>query len=122
MAHVKHTFCRICEPECPIIAEFDEGGQIAALRPNADHPSGGLACHKGLSFLEVHNDPDRLNWPQRRLNPRTQPRGDFMEVGWDEAMADIGPRIARLRDTYGPNAVAVYLGNPFEFNTAALLL
>jgi anaerobic selenocysteine-containing dehydrogenase len=112
MAHMKHTFCRICEPLCPIIARFDDGGQITELRPNPEHPSGGLACHKGLSILEIHNDPDRVNWPQRRLNPRTQARGDFAESGWDDAIADIGTRISRLPDSYGPNVLRFILAIP----------
>jgi anaerobic selenocysteine-containing dehydrogenase len=123
MTQRKHTFCRICEPACPLIAEFDEGGQLAALRPDREHPSGSIACHKGVSFLEVvHNDPDRVNWPQKRLNPKSEPRGVFAEIGWDAAMAEIGGRIRSLRDTYGPNAIGVYHGNPFSMNSAALLL
>ena len=122
MAHEKHTFCRICEPTCPLIAEFDEDGEISRLKPNLEHPSGGVACHKGLSFLDVHKDPDRLNWPQRRLNARHEDRGDFARISWDVAMAEIGRRLRDLRERHGHNAVAVYLGNPFAFNGAALMM
>ena len=122
MAHEKHTFCRICEPNCPIVAEFGEDGEISRLKPNLEHPSGGVACHKGLSFLDVHNDPDRLNWPRKRLNARLEDRGDFATISWDVAMAEIGQRIRDLREKHGHNAVAVYLGNPFAFNGSALLM
>jgi anaerobic selenocysteine-containing dehydrogenase len=122
MAHEKHTFCRICEPNCPVIAEFDDEGRISRLKPNLDHPSGGVACHKGLSFLDVHNDPDRLDWPRRRLNPRREDRGDFADISWDAAMEGIGARIRELREKHGHNAVAVYLGNPFAFNGSALVM
>jgi len=122
MADEKYTFCRICEPNCSIIAAFGADGEIAELKPNRDHPSGGVACHKGLSFLEVHRDPDRLNWPRKRLNARHEDRGAFVDVEWDAAMEEIGARIRLLQEAHGPNAVAVYLGNPFAFNASALLL
>jgi anaerobic selenocysteine-containing dehydrogenase len=113
MSATKYTYCRICEPHCSLIAEFDAQGKLCALHPDRSHPAGGIACHKGLSFLDVHNDPDRLNWPIRRTNPRSEERGNFEETDWDSAMADIGARLSAIRDQHGPNAIAFYLGNPF---------
>lgn len=121
MTERRHTFCRICEPNCPLVADIDDLGRVVHLSPNFDHPCKGIACHKGLSFLEVHNDPDRLDWPQRRRNPRTEARGDFVNVEWDDAATDIGDRIRAIRDKYGPASVAMYFGNPAAFNSAALL-
>jgi anaerobic selenocysteine-containing dehydrogenase len=118
----KLTFCRICEPACPMIAEIGDAGNVARLKPNPSDPIGGTPCHKGLSFLDVHNDPDRLNWPRKRLNPRSELRGEFQDVSWDAALAEIAARIGELRSKYGPNSVAIYNGNPFAFNGAALVL
>lgn len=117
----KHTFCRICDPHCPLLAEFDDKGKVIRLSPDFDHPSGGLACHKGLSYLEVHTNPDRLNWPQKRANPRSEVRGDFVETDWDAAMADIGRQLKSVRDRHGPDAVAVYMGNPWSFDASAIM-
>ncbi|MGY2488432.1 molybdopterin-containing oxidoreductase family protein [Cupriavidus sp. CP313] len=121
MAHTKPTFCRICDPHCPLQAEFDDRGKVIRLTPDAGHPSGGKACHKGLSYLDVHNHTDRLNWPQKRANPRTEVRGEFMETDWDAAMTDIGVRLRSVLDRYGPDSVAVYMGNPWSFDTSAFL-
>jgi len=53
------TFCRICEPLCPLVAEVGGEGEVVALHPDRDHPvSGGFACHKGTSFHQVHHDPN----------------------------------------------------------------
>ena len=122
MASTKPTFCRICEPNCPITAVFDDDGALTGLVPDMAHPSGGIACHKGLSFLEIHNDPDRLNAPQKRMNPKHEERGDFAAVGWDAAMDEIGARLKAVRARHGKESVAVYLGNPFAFNAAGLML
>ena len=32
------TFCRICEPLCPLVAETDGAGTVVALHPDHDHP------------------------------------------------------------------------------------
>lgn len=123
MAHVKHTFCRICEPLCPLIAEIDEADEIAALEPDRAHPvSKGFACHKGLGYLEVHNDTDRVNTALRRTNARSAFPGAFAPVSWDDAFADIGARLRAIRDQHGLNAIAVYYGNPVSLNSNAFPL
>ena len=122
MNKVKETFCRICEPFCPMLAEVDEEGKAVRLSPNVDHPYNSRPCHKGLSFLEVHNDPDRLNWPLKRLNPRTEPEGNFERVSWEAAIKGAGEKLNAVRDKYGKNAVAVYSGNPIMFNTRVSVL
>jgi anaerobic selenocysteine-containing dehydrogenase len=105
---------------CPLVAEVSDEGEVLSLRPDRDHPvSRGFACHKGLYYLDVHNDPDRLNTPLKRLNPRPEKPGRFEPVGWDEAFRDIGERLRGLRDRYGPDAIAVYAGNPIAFNSKA---
>jgi len=102
-------------------AEFDDSGKLIRLMPDRDHPSGGIACHKGLSYLDVHHHRDRLNWPQKRMNPRAEMRGEFVETDWDVAMADIGRRLKTVRDRYGPDSIAVYMGNPWSFDAPAFL-
>ncbi|MBV7477635.1 molybdopterin-dependent oxidoreductase [Pseudomonas sp. PDM31] len=121
MAVQKTTFCRICEPNCPMLAEIDDSGAILELKPNPDHPIGGVPCHKGLSFLRVHQDPDRLDWPQQRLNPRTDPRGSFQEVAWNSAIADIGEKLRQLREQFGANSIAFYAGNPTAMDGRSVL-
>ncbi|MBP0593263.1 molybdopterin-dependent oxidoreductase [Paraburkholderia sp. LEh10] len=121
MAQRKSTFCRICDPHCPLLAEFDDQGKVIRLSPDFSHPSGGVACHKGLSFLDVHHDPDRLNWPQKRMNGWSETRGEFFEIDWDSAMGDIGRRLKSIRDQFGPDSVAVYLGNPWSFDSSAFV-
>lgn len=119
----KHTFCRICEPLCPIVATVDDGGAVIKLEPDRDHPvSKGFACHKGLNFLQVHNDPDRVNQPLRRVNPKDELPAKFEPVSWDEAFADIGVRLRSIRDKYGPDALSVYFGNPVSLNSNAFPL
>jgi anaerobic selenocysteine-containing dehydrogenase len=109
-----HTFCRVCEPSCGLVAEV-EGGEIARLRPDREHPvTEGFACHKGLAGLDIHRDPDRLDHPERRGDD-----GRWRAIGWDTATAEIAGRVAELRDAHGPDAIGFYLGNPLAFNALA---
>jgi anaerobic selenocysteine-containing dehydrogenase len=119
MAKVVHTFCRICEPFCPLSAEVDDSGEVVKLRPDKEHPvSLGAACHKGLSYLEVHYDPDRPTSPLRRSNPRAEPIPVFEPISWTQAMDEIGERLRAIRNTWGANAIGTYAGQPAALNSA----
>jgi anaerobic selenocysteine-containing dehydrogenase len=105
------TFCRVCEPSCGLVAEVDEG-TLVGVRPDHDHPvTKGYACHKGIATLDIHNDPDRLTRPLRRSAD-----GTWMVQTWGDAMGDIARKLSAIVDEHGPDAVAMYTGNPLAFN------
>jgi formate dehydrogenase len=101
-------------------ATVDSAEEIVALEPNFDHPSKGVACHKGLAYIDLHHDPDRLNFPLKRKNPKTESQGDFERISWEAATNECAEKLKALIDEHGPNAVAVYSGNPQVFNARAL--
>lgn len=89
-----------------------EDGRLVSLRPDHNHPlSSGFACQKGIAFVEVQNDPDRVRTPLRR-----RADGAFEPVSWDEAMSDIAGRVGRIHRRQGPGAVGWYFGNPGAFS------
>ena len=110
---LRNTFCRVCEPSCALIAEVSDG-EIISLKPDRDHPvTKGFACHKGLATLDLHNDPDRLDYPLKKVGD------DFERVSWDEAARDIAEKLRAIKAKYGPDAVGSYTGNPLAFNALA---
>lgn len=114
MSSTHHTYCRLCEVGCGLVAEVEEG-RITRLRPDTEHPvTAGFACNKGLLSLDVHHDPARLDQPLRRSAD-----GSFGAETWDEALDDIATRLGAIIAEHGPAAVAVYLGNPTAFNATA---
>ncbi|QHG81900.1 MULTISPECIES: molybdopterin-dependent oxidoreductase [Rhodococcus] len=114
--HRVHTFCRLCEPACGLVATV-RNGAVGNLQTDPDHPiHKGFSCHKGVHFLEIHRDPDRLDRPLRRVNPRSEEVGEFVAVDWDDAVRDIADRLRDIRQRHGRNALAVYQGNPSAFN------
>lgn len=104
------TYCRLCEAMCGLVATVDNG-RVTSLAPDPDHPlSRGRACPKGLAFVEITNDPDRVLHPLRR-----NADGEFEQVSWDEALDDIAARLDAIRKKWGAEAIGHYLGNPVAF-------
>lgn len=111
------TFCRICEPSCGLVAEVEDG-RLQRLLPDKAHPvTRGFACHKGLGFAAIHQDPDRLDLPLRRDTQREPAR--FEPVSWDQAIDGIAAALRGIRERHGGEAIAGYFGNPSAFNTLA---
>ncbi len=108
----KRTFCRVCEPACGMIATV-QGDRLLKLEADRDHPvSQGFVCNKGIYGAEVHNDPDRLNQPLKKVGP-----GQFEPISWDQAATEIAARLKAIVDQHGGEAVGSYTGNPNAFNT-----
>ena len=120
MKRVEHTFCRICEPMCPMLAEINETGKVTRLSPNPEHPVGGIPCHKGLNWLPIHNDPDRLNWPLKRVNAKTAAKGEFERISWEQALTEIAEKLTAIREQHGKDAVSFWQGNPSAQNSRAM--
>jgi anaerobic selenocysteine-containing dehydrogenase len=96
----------LCEAICGLEFQF-EAQQLAAIRgDDADPFSQGHICPKGNAILDLESDPDRLKRPLLRHG------GEWNEIGWDEAFALAGERLASVQRAHGASAVGVYLGNP----------
>jgi anaerobic selenocysteine-containing dehydrogenase len=88
-----------------------EGDRITALEPDRDHVvTKGYACIKGLRYHQIHHSPDRLQAPLKRIGDR------FEEIGWPQALDEIGAKVRQLVRDYGGDSVAAYLGNPISFS------
>ncbi|MEM8768096.1 MAG: molybdopterin-dependent oxidoreductase [Pseudomonadota bacterium] len=108
----KRTFCRVCEPACGLVAHVEDD-TLVRLEADKDHPiSKGFVCNKGIYGAEVHNDPDRLSHPLKRVGP-----GQFEEISWDQALGEIAERLKAIVERHGAEAVGSYTGNPTAFNS-----
>jgi len=109
------SYCRICEHLCGIVVDVADG-EIIRIRGDILHPvSDGYICPKGARMGQVQSDPDRVRSPLKRT-----PEGEFVEVDWDSALDDIAARLRRLSREYGPDSIAMYLGNPSAFSFSHL--
>ncbi len=104
------TYCRICEPLCGMVATVEDG-RLTSLRPDSEHPvTRGFSCPKGIEFVHVQNDPERLLHPLRRT-----PDGSFEQISWETATQEIGVRLRDIRRRHGGESIAWYVGNPAGF-------
>ena len=115
MSGMHYGFCNFCDAICGLAIEVD-GERIVSIRGDEqDAFSRGYVCPKGIAQQDLHRDPDRLRQPIRR-------RGrDWEEIGWEEAIGEVGERTAALQKKHGNDALAIYFGNPVAHNYASLL-
>ncbi|MET0371699.1 MAG: molybdopterin-dependent oxidoreductase [Sphingobium sp.] len=113
------SFCRLCGGACGTRVTVDEQDKIVSVRGDREHPlSRGYACAKGLDLAEMHNRPDRLLHPMKRM-----PDGSFARIGVEDALDEIGEGMRRIIDRDGPDAVACFMGTQgFQNSLAAILL
>ncbi len=104
MPQVHARTCHICEANCGVLVEV-EGREILSIKGNPDHVlSRGHICPKATAIADLQDDPDRLHRPVKKVD------GEWQEIGWDQAFAEIAGRLKQIKDDDGKPAM--YLGNP----------
>jgi formate dehydrogenase major subunit len=74
------TTCTYCGVGCGLYLGV-RGSKVISVRGDPEHPlSRGNLCVKGRYAFKFINNPDRLTTPLMKRN------GNFVEVGWDEAL------------------------------------
>ena len=120
--HTRHGVCNLCEAICGLTFQVQgEGSQarIISVRGNeADPLSRGHICPKAVALKDLHEDPDRLRQPVKRV-VEDGPSGGitrWQTITWDEAFDLVVEGLARTREQHGSHAVGVYQGNPNVHN------
>jgi anaerobic selenocysteine-containing dehydrogenase len=107
--------CHLCEAICGVVIQT-EGDVIVSIKGDkADPLSRGHICPKAVALKDIHEDPDRLRRPVKRV---TAANGDpqWQEISWEEALDSAAKGLMDVHDRYGVDAVGVYLGNPSVHN------
>jgi anaerobic selenocysteine-containing dehydrogenase len=114
--------CPLCEAGCGLEiglapADNGDGGErVTRIRGDREDVfSHGFICPKGSTLKQLHEDPDWLRRPQVKRD------GRFVEVGWDEAFAEVEARLLPIVEEHGRDAAAIYVGNPNAHALAGLL-
>ena len=116
------TICFNCESGCGLLAFVDKSsGDIAKFEGNPLHPgSRGRLCAKGPATINQVNDTERILKPLKRKGPRGG--GEWEEVSWEEAVADIGKRIGKALREDRHNEIMYHVGRPGEDHFAMRML
>lgn len=106
----RHGVCNLCEAICGLTFQV-QGNRIISVKGNeADPLSRGHICPKAVALKDLHEDPDRLRQPMRRVGTQWHP------ISWDQALDLVVEGLAKVREQHGSHAVAVYQGNPSIHN------
>lgn len=116
MAELHFRTCTICEAMCGLALEMEDG-KITSIRGDRDDPlSRGYLCPKAYALKDIHEDPDRLKQPMRRVGTQWEP------ISWQEALDETAERLHAVRKAHGPDSIAYYQGNPHIHNYGATLM
>ena len=108
MKTVTRAACRGCHGGCMYLLTVEDGRLVKAV-PDPEGPlNQGRGGVKGMSIVEQVYHPDRLTTPLRRVGERGS--GKWESVSWDEALDEIAEKMGAIRDTYGPEALAIISG------------
>ena len=110
-----HRVCHLCEAMCGLVIKT-EGDKVVDIRGDkADPLSRGHVCPKAVALQDIHEDPDRLRKPLKRI--RSAPGVyEHVEIEWDEALDLAANALADTIEKHGVNAIGAYFGNPSAHN------
>lgn len=102
--------CHLCEAICGLEIRT-QGKDILSIRGDKQDPmSEGFICPKATAIADIHNDPDRLRKPVKKVN------GEWLEIDWHEAVELVARKLVETQHRHGNDSVGFYAGNPGVHN------
>lgn len=99
------TDCTICYHSCGMRV-LVEDGRITQVEGLKEHPlNKGQLCPKGLKAMDIVYHPDRLKYPQKKVN------GQWQRLSWDDALGEIADKLTRLKGEFGPEVLSIFSGS-----------
>ncbi|MEP3423007.1 MAG: molybdopterin-dependent oxidoreductase [Erythrobacter sp.] len=100
----KRVICASCDIACNVVAEVQKE-RVTRIRSSDNPIFRDNICMKGIIAPKGFANPTRLMKPLKRVGERGS--GEWEEVSWDDAIADIGDRLKAIIAKHGPEAWAV---------------
>lgn len=110
-----HRTCTLCEAMCGIIIDYQGERIVSIAGDKDDRHSRGHICPKGYALQDLHNDPERLKTPLKRVGNK------WINIDWDEALEEVAQRLVGVQKKYGNDSVGVYWGNPVAHNLGLMI-
>lgn len=102
--------CHLCEAICGLEIKT-QGDEILSIKGDKEDPiSKGYICPKATAIADIHNDPDRLRKPVKRVGE------EWLEISWEEAINTTAQRLVETQERHGENSVGFFAGNPGVHN------
>ena len=106
--NVRRTFCTLCPQHCGMLFQVEDGRAVKFDGDSENPVAKGKLCIKGTACLEIHEHPDRVDYPLKRVGARGENRWE--RIDWEQALDEIAAKLAAIRDREGPEAVATLGG------------
>jgi anaerobic selenocysteine-containing dehydrogenase len=114
---LKKTYCKVCMTNCGMVAEVVDDRKILKVTADREHPiTKGYSCPKGRAMGQGYHLDQPITEPLMRKN------GKLEVVSWEEAVADIGKRLRKVVDRYGPHSVGMYFGSGLGLDSAGYVM
>lgn len=112
---IKKSICTHCSVGCTVNAEVVNGVWVGQ-EPAFESPINlGAHCAKGAAVREHAHGERRLKYPMKLEG------GKWKRLSWDQAIAEVGDRLLKIREASGPDSV-YWLGSAKFSNEQAYLL
>ena len=108
----KRAMCSTCDMYCSVVTESKKG-RVVRVRSSDNPIFRDNICMKAIVAPKGYANPNRIMHPLKRVGERGS--GEWQQVTWEEAYADIGSRLKRIVAEHGPEAWAV---SSSQWNTA----
>lgn len=103
-----HSVCTLCPGGCGItVRKVDDRAVKIEGMPGHPVNNGGI-CILGLSGLQLLYGPNRIKTPLKRDGKRGQ--GQWRPISWQQALEEVGARLAGLRNENKPQALSSIVG------------
>ena len=98
-----------CHEHCTLTTYVDESGNIT--RTERTELPGIMGdryrvCQKGIVNPKLAFVPQRLTKPLKRVGERGEAK--FEEISWDQALKEIGEKMRKAIDEYGPRSILIH--------------
>ena len=100
--------CNICFNCCSTKFHF-KGDELVRITGNEEDPIlRGKVCPKSQLTVQMYHSEQRLTRPLKRIGAKGE--GKFAPISWDQALDEIAAKLKTIRDQYGPEALAMFVG------------
>jgi len=109
MRKIVKSICNLCRVNCGINVHV-ENNKILKVERMEEHPlkmPPPEVCLKPLGIPEWVHSKDRILRPLRNI------KGEFREIGWNEAFSILTDNLSRIKEKYGAKSLVVHFGTPF---------
>jgi len=101
---IVRTCCFECHAKCGALCHVDANGKLFKIEGDPEDPRNeGRLCPKGRGAVQVLYNPERINYPMKRVGKRGE--GKWECITWDEAMDTIYNKIVEYRNEFGPESI-----------------